>query len=203
MSTRRARIKAVASLPVRRKNADGQLKEDKLKSPKTARPTNLQDEIFKIKSPVSKLASPIQPLPDKRTCEVPLTADVLSPSPKNLPSIVRTPKRTEKVPAITSATRPASNPFASPLQCYNPARKAVPSPVGLSPLSKTVPVATEGIEGLESPHSGKTSPYVTDRAKTETPHVEQPVDPSNSSERRLTLSSLEGKIFIMLNTSFT
>ncbi|KAI8420070.1 hypothetical protein MSG28_008658 [Choristoneura fumiferana] len=191
MSTRRARIKAVASLPVRRKNTEGQLKEEKLKSPETPRPTTLQDEIFKIKSPVNKTASPIQPLQETRPSDVPLTADVLSPSPKNLPSVVRTPKRSEKVPVITSVPRPATNPFVSPLQCYNPARKAVPSPIGLSPLSKTLPVSTEGIERLESPNSSKTSPYVADKAKTDTPCVEQPVIPANSSERRLTLSSLE------------
>ncbi|XP_063540545.1 uncharacterized protein LOC134749518 [Cydia strobilella] len=168
MSTRRARIKAVASLPVRRKNADNQVKDEKpVKSPKTPRPQASQDEAAKIKTPVNKIASPVQPPQEQSKTDTPKPADtILSPPPKNLPTpdVIRTPKCSEKVPVITSISRQSSNTFASPLRWSSPARKAVPSPVRNSPQPRISSIITEVIfERLDSPNSVQSNPHATEK----------------------------------------
>ncbi|XP_047996491.1 transcription factor TFIIIB component B'' [Leguminivora glycinivorella] len=170
MSTRRARIKAVASLPVRRKNADSQVKDEKpIKSPKTPRPQVLQDESTKIKTPVNKIASPLQLSQEQSKTETPKPAEaILSPPPRSLPTpdVVKTPIRSEKVPVITSISRQSSNTFASPLRWNSPARKAVASPVRNSPQHRTPSVITEVIcERLDSPNSVQSNPDAREKQK--------------------------------------
>ncbi|XP_061720400.1 uncharacterized protein LOC133527415 [Cydia pomonella] len=166
MSTRRARIKAVASLPVRRKNADNQVKDEKpVKSPKTPRPQALQDEAPKIKTPVNKIASPVQLPQQQSKTDTPKPAEsILSPPPKSLPKpdVIKTPKCSEKVPVITSVSRQSSNMFASPLRWSSPARKAVPSPIRNSPRPRTPSIITEvTFERLDSPNSSQSNPDAT------------------------------------------
>ncbi|XP_063385943.1 uncharacterized protein LOC134671977 [Cydia fagiglandana] len=180
MSTRRARIKAVASLPVRRKNADSKFKDEKpVKSPKTPRPQALLDEPAKIKTPANKIASPVQPPQEQSKTDTPKHAEpILSPPPQSLPTpdVIRTPKRSEKVPVITSISRQCSNTFASPLRWTSPARKAVPSPVRNSPQPRISSIITEvTFERLDSPNCVQSNPDATEKQNNVVPNAMEKV----------------------------
>ncbi|CAG9795705.1 unnamed protein product [Diatraea saccharalis] len=113
MSTRRARIKAVTSLPPRRKNADkpNETKDIQIpikSSPKVTAESNEEDEKKNSKSPPAFLSLP-SPSTLRSKINSPL-AKTASCTPK---SVTKTPKLAEKVSVITSASSLKSV-FASP-----------------------------------------------------------------------------------------
>ncbi|CAB3228907.1 unnamed protein product [Arctia plantaginis] len=139
MSTRRARIKAVTSLPPRRKNNDNGDKNkpstiskdevEKLKSPKIPRSSIKNQECLGKDSPKSKIGSPLKS-PRSVNNNVTIQSErILSPTVKEVPKdIPRTPKTSEKVSVITS-TSSIKPVFISPRSVDSPLRKStVPTP---------------------------------------------------------------------------
>ncbi|XP_047030862.1 uncharacterized protein LOC124638078 [Helicoverpa zea] len=136
MSTRRARIKAVTSLPPRRKNNDAanntkakllekETLEKPARSPKTPRAIKTQDNLDRCSpKPASPLKSPrsVNILKSQEKVPSPLVAEVSKEA-------VGTPKRSEKVSVITSTYSVKSNVFVSPKSVGSPAKRFAPSPL--------------------------------------------------------------------------
>lgn len=118
MSTRRTRIKAVASLPPRRKNNDNLDKSkptfiskdevEKLKSPKTPRSSIKSQENFGKDSPLIKAGSPLRS---------PKSVNIIKDVPKDVSASSKT---SEKV-SVISTIKPV---FVSPRSVDSPIRKS-------------------------------------------------------------------------------
>ncbi|KAL0820414.1 hypothetical protein ABMA28_006291 [Loxostege sticticalis] len=153
MSTRRARIKAVTSLPPRRKNADNadsknktaQLKDEiqkTVKSPRTPRSSAAKDGTEKPVRPTPPLL-PLHSTPNLHN-KVSSPAKPASDTPK---SIIRTPKpAAEKVSVITAAPVSIRSVFASPPpRTDSPLRIASP----IAPVLRSTPRAVKQVAPLK------------------------------------------------------
>ncbi|CAH0695821.1 unnamed protein product [Spodoptera exigua] len=153
MSTRRARIKAVASLPPRRKNNDAdkakelvkEASEKPIKSPRTPRGSIKSQESIDRQSP-----KPGSPLKSPRSVNV-LKQQERVPSPLVQPEVTKdaglTPKKGGKVPVITSVNSAKSSVFVSPKRVASPFRKLTPSPLVHTSVSvqRITPVTPEKV----------------------------------------------------------
>uniref|UniRef100_A0A2A4K5Y5 Cyclic nucleotide-binding domain-containing protein n=1 Tax=Heliothis virescens TaxID=7102 RepID=A0A2A4K5Y5_HELVI len=139
MSTRRARIKAVTSLPPRRKNNEAtdntkakvlekEIIEKPARSPRTPRASIKAQENLDRCSP-----KPVSPLKSPRPVNNILKSQDRVPSPLVPTEVskeaVVTPKRSEKVSVITSTFSVKSNVFVSPKSVGSPVRRFAPSPL--------------------------------------------------------------------------
>lgn len=153
MSTRRARIKAVASLPPRRKNVDNtdktkaaQLKDEGPKIPKSPRtPRSVAKESTEKPRPTPGLY-PLQSTPN-------IQNKVSSPAkrpetPKS--NISRTPKVAEKVSVITSASSIKSLFASPPPRTDSPCRTASPIVSKLTPRIVRAPTPLKEKPSVES-----------------------------------------------------
>lgn len=153
MSTRRARIKAVTSLPPRRKNADNadsknktaQLKDEiqkTVKSPRTPRSSAAKDGTEKPVRPTPPLL-PLHSTPNLHN-KVSSPAKPSSDTPK---SVIRTPKpAAEKVSVITAAPVSIKSVFASPPpRTDSPLRIASP----IAPVLRSTPRAVKQVAPLK------------------------------------------------------
>ncbi|KAG6449697.1 hypothetical protein O3G_MSEX006185 [Manduca sexta] len=169
MSTRRARIKAVTSLPQRRKNApkveskvEEQLNSDREKESNS--PRVLQSSEGVDSSPVRKVQTPVRA---RRTPVITSAEKVSEPvrvvTP--IPEKRNTPKQPEKVSVITSASNLRSLIFSPPSK-RSPVRKHVPSPVRnaklladsaekLSATKETVTKTNDQSKGKDTPNVNK------------------------------------------------
>ncbi|XP_059060848.1 transcription factor TFIIIB component B'' homolog isoform X2 [Achroia grisella] len=139
MSTRRARIKAVTSLPPRRKNADTADKnkqevEKTIKSPRTPRSSNKNNENLQKTSPGPKPLPPLLPL----QAVSPKLVNTSSPQNKttkaSTPTVLKIIKFPDKVPVITTTSAFKANVFASPQAVKSsPDRKHIASLIIPSP----------------------------------------------------------------------
>ncbi|KAH9643642.1 hypothetical protein HF086_006118 [Spodoptera exigua] len=153
MSTRRARIKAVASLPPRRKNNDAdkakelvkEASEKPIKSPRTPRGSIKSQESIDRQSP-----KPGSPLKSPRSVNV-LKQQARVPSPLVQAEVTKdaglTPKKAGKVPVITSVNSAKSSVFVSPKRVASPFRKLTPSPLVHTSVSvqRITPVTPEKV----------------------------------------------------------
>ncbi|KAM3963177.1 transcription factor TFIIIB component B'' homolog Bdp1 [Aphomia sociella] len=143
MSTRRARIKAVTSLPPRRKNADAtdiknkQDIEKTLKSPRTPRSSAAKNnEGVEKLSPGNKALPALIPIQSgsPRTPSKVSSPQSKAPTPRSALLKTNTNKFPDKVPRITPTSVLKPNVFASPqLKRDSPDRRNIASPVGPSP----------------------------------------------------------------------
>lgn len=179
MSTRRARIKAVTSLPPRRKNNDNADKnkttsvskdevETTLKSPKTPRTSLKNQESLERSSPVTKQTSPLKSPRGVNNVVVSQTERVPSPAvnnevPKDVP---KTPKISEKVSVITS-TSSVKSVFVSPKSVGSPIRK----PAAPTPKHAMIEIEVQKLKtpekAAESPKHKNDSNITADVNKTE------------------------------------
>lgn len=191
MSTRRARIKAVAALPPRRKNADTvdgsknkqlpskETAEKALISPKTPRPLASTPE--EKNSPAVKTLRPTpQLIPISRKtpiCPENVLSSIIIPATAKL-----TPGVSEKVPVITSASsnKSISNFFASPPAKNLPDLKIAsplvpPSPRPAKSIQKS---ALESLKADFLGEIGNNEPIdrKTNEAIVKTPSVEKKND---------------------------
>lgn len=138
MSTRRARIKAVTSLPPRRKNADNadnkrkqvSNKEDNESQNCPRSPRSLAKiDANLVKSPAGIIPSPVIKSPE------PIAETIKPVTPVDKSNTV---KNLERVPVITTASsyRPV---FISPQAKGSPRRKPVPSPVRTTKAAENCP----------------------------------------------------------------
>ncbi|XP_053614771.1 uncharacterized protein Bdp1 [Plodia interpunctella] len=140
MSTRRARIKAVTSLPPRRKNTDKPTTskndvEKALKSPKTPRSHVKGDGASEKPSPAPKPPPGLLPLrsASPMTPKAPFTQEKVPIPRENRPA---TPKVSENISVITSVSK--TSVFASPqLRRDSPDMRRITSPI-TPRLSKNV-----------------------------------------------------------------
>uniref|UniRef100_A0A2H1V467 SFRICE_001433 n=1 Tax=Spodoptera frugiperda TaxID=7108 RepID=A0A2H1V467_SPOFR len=136
MSTRRARVKAVISLPPRRKNNEAADKakelvkeatEKPIKSPRTPRGSIKNQDSIDRQSP-----KPGSPLRSPRSVNV-LRQQERVPSPLVQAEVTKeaalTPKKAAKVSVITSVNSGKSSVFVSPKRVASPFRKLTPSPL--------------------------------------------------------------------------
>ncbi|XP_022826551.1 transcription factor TFIIIB component B'' [Spodoptera litura] len=136
MSTRRARVKAVISLPPRRKNNEAANKANELvkeaaekpiKSPRTPRGSLKSQDSIDRQSP-----KPGSPLRSPRSGNV-LRQQERVPSPLVQAEVTKeaalTPKKAAKVSVITSVNSAKSSVFVSPKRVASPFRKLTPSPL--------------------------------------------------------------------------
>ncbi|XP_013136950.1 PREDICTED: muscle M-line assembly protein unc-89 [Papilio polytes] len=156
MSTRRARIKAVTSLPPRRKNAESadvknkqvQVKEDiekKLKSPRTPRPLVEKNEVADSVGPSNTSDEFTNATKSRNVIKTPnkndkANAPTTGSSPINpTEKIKSSPKTTEKVSGnATSVIKSNKGIFASPQSRRDsPFRKAIASLLTTSPKNTT------------------------------------------------------------------
>ncbi|KAI5633780.1 myb DNA-binding like domain-containing protein [Phthorimaea operculella] len=164
MSTRRARIKAVAALPPRRKNQENADAKNKLKegfeqsakSPRTPRGKTSKAE---DKSSPSKnvLRSPPPLLPISSLSKTPIPDKVPSPAKIGSPKLAEKPAsspKPEKVPVITP-TPSIKSVFASPHVRNSPDRRrtasplVLPSPKPATSSDSTTPQATKDKNEVE------------------------------------------------------
>lgn len=156
MSTRRARIKAVTSLPPRRKNAESadvknkqvQVKEDiekKLKSPRTPRPLVEKNEVADSVGPSNTSDEFNNATKSRNVIKTPNKNDkAITPTTGSSPinpteRIKSSPKTTEKVSGnATSVIKSNKGIFASPQSRRDsPFRKAIASLLTTSPKNTT------------------------------------------------------------------
>ncbi|KPJ14754.1 Transcription factor TFIIIB component B''-like [Papilio machaon] len=175
MSTRRARIKAVTSLPPRRKNAvcsdvknkEAQVKENiekSLKSPRTPRPLAEKNEVDDKDAPPNTSVEVTNATESRNVIITPNKNDkaiarTSLPSPINSTEKIKaSPKTTEKVPSnATSVIKANKSIFASPQSRRDsPFRKAIASLL-TSPKNTTKSVDVNQAKSA-SPHINKHTP---------------------------------------------
>ncbi|XP_026763101.2 uncharacterized protein LOC113521681 [Galleria mellonella] len=156
MSTRRARIKAVTSLPPRRKNADASDNKNKqdiektVKSPRTPRSSAVKNnESLEKVSPGSKPLPALLPL---RSASPKTPLNKSSPQNKATTSVpvpmLKTDKFLEKVPVITASSIFKTSVFASPR-----AKKNSPDIINIA--SPIIPSPKRNIHKPATPQSEK------------------------------------------------
>ncbi|XP_013187430.2 uncharacterized protein LOC106132531 [Amyelois transitella] len=194
MATRRARIKAVTSLPPRRKNTDSDKKstatkedvEKSLKSPKTPRSLLKADS---SENPTSLSRPPPGLLhlrsDSPKTPKVPTFQDKIPTPKENLPG---TPKISEKVAVITSASK--SCVFASPkLRTDSPDRRKIVSPLITSGLSKnalkSTPPHTKFVDTIVEAFTGNNTVNTQANNSNNIDEYNVPIEPESITEEAM------------------